>query len=73
MPKYIVSVARDRTEYSDLEVEADNPNAACDKAMLAVEHNSHLMSWTLDTESIVGKPYVADAPTEVPIEPVFQP
>ena len=65
MAKFIVSVARDRTEYSDLEVEADNPNQACDKAMLAVEHNSHLMSWTLDTASIVGKPYIGTTPTEV--------
>lgn len=62
MPKYLVSVARDRTEYSDIEIEADNPNQACDRAILAAVHNGHLLSWTLDTESVVGVPYIGSQP-----------
>lgn len=66
MPKYRVTVGRDRSEYAEIELEADNEFIAKERARLTAEHNGSLLTWTLDQEAIIGSPYVACLPELVP-------
>lgn len=62
MPKYLVTVGRDRSEYADIEIEAENEHNAKDRARLVAEQDRGQLHWTLDADSIIGTPYVTARP-----------
>lgn len=65
--RFLVSVARDRTEYADVEVEAANERDAISLALNAAINDASL-AWTLDTTTVVGGPYLGGAPELIPEE-----
>lgn len=64
MGEYIVRVARERTEYANVEIGADNPNQACDRALDVAAHFGDLLTWEPSTDTL-GKPYLGGSPIEV--------
>ena len=57
MPKYSVPMARDTTDFTRVEVEADSPEEAEEKAYQEARDNWNL-NWELT--DYVGKPYCTD-------------
>lgn len=61
MPKYNVLVTRDCTESTTVDVEADDPEEAKEKALNEALYRGHLFDWTPDDGSGGGDtPYLAD-------------
>jgi len=71
MPGFRVRVLRDRTEYADLYIEADDADQAEEEAQIRALRN-HSIDWELSTDA--GSPRVADDETvEVSDEPIAEP
>jgi hypothetical protein len=69
MARFAVTVGRDRSEYTTVEVEAEHEAIAMERARNVARSAPDTLNWTLDRESIIGEPYVACKPELVEDDP----